>query len=66
MNTFFTVAFIISLVATVGVLVAGVIVMNKGGEINQRYGNRLMRARVICQGVAIALLALMMLTGDKS
>jgi hypothetical protein len=65
MHTFFTVAFIVALVATVGVLFTGIFVMSKGGEFNRRYGNRLMRARVLCQGAAIALFALMLLTGGN-
>jgi len=43
-------------------LVAGIIIMGKGGEANIQYGNKLMRARVILQGVSIALFALTILT----
>jgi|HigsolmetaAR202D_1030399.scaffolds.fasta_scaffold134821_1 hypothetical protein len=65
MHTVFTVAFIIALAATVGVLFTGIFVMGKGGDLNRRYGNRLMRLRVVCQGIAIALFALMLLTGGN-
>ncbi|MGF1625662.1 MAG: twin transmembrane helix small protein [Alphaproteobacteria bacterium] len=65
MHTVFTVAFIIALVATAGVLFTGIFVMSKGGETNRRYGNKLMRLRVVCQGVALALFALMLLTGGS-
>lgn len=65
MHTVFTIAFIIALLATVGVLFTGIVVMSKGGETNRRYGNRLMRARVMCQGIAIGLFALMLLTGGN-
>ena len=33
--------------ATLGVLATGIISMFRGGEFNRRYGNKLMRARVI-------------------
>lgn len=32
--------------------------MVKGGEFNEKYGNRLMRARVALQGLTLLLLAL--------
>ena len=51
----------VALAATVVVLFAGVVAMNRGGKFNARYGNKLMRARVILQGVAIALLTLFVL-----
>jgi len=47
----------IALVATVGVLIAGVVSMARGGDFNVRWGNKLMRLRVIVQGAAVALLA---------
>lgn len=53
------------LMAVVGVLLAGVVLMSVGGELNQKYGNRLMRARVLLQGLAIALLALLFFAGSK-
>ena len=43
-------------------LVTGIIIMGKGGEANIKYGNKFMRARVIFQGVAIALFALTIIT----
>ena len=47
--------------ATLGVLITGVISMLRGGEFNRRYGNKLMQARVILQGVTLALLVLLYL-----
>ena len=47
---------IAALAATVIVLIAGVIAMLRGGEFNRKYGNKLMRARVAMQALAIALL----------
>ncbi len=50
------------MLAVLGSLGAGVVAMARGGEFNARYGNRLMQARVICQGLAIAFLALAMMS----
>ncbi len=54
----------IALAATLAVLMAGVFTMARGGEFNQKYGNRLMRWRVILQGAAIVLLVLAMLLAN--
>ena len=43
---------------TVLVLFAGLFSMVRGGEFNRKYGNRLMRMRVLFQAIAIAILAL--------
>ena len=54
---------IIALVATLGVLFAGLFSMARGGEFNRKHGNRLMRWRVALQGMALLLLAILMLMG---
>ncbi|MCY4431308.1 MAG: twin transmembrane helix small protein [Rhodospirillales bacterium] len=46
----------ISLAAVVVVLAVGVISMFRGGEFNARWGNRLMRARVALQALAVLLI----------
>jgi len=53
---------VISALITLGILLFGVITMIRGGDFNKRNGNKLMRARVIMQGVTIALLALTFLS----
>jgi hypothetical protein len=58
MNMFFNICMVIAMVAVLGVLIVGIVAMIKGGEFNKKYGNKLMRARVILQGVALAFLAL--------
>jgi len=63
MKTFFFVALLIAMVITLGVLATGIIGMARGGEFNAKYGNKLMRARVISQGVTIAIFALAILFG---
>lgn len=47
-----------AMLAVLGILVMGIITMIKGKEFREKHGNRLMRARVILQGVAIGLVAL--------
>ena len=49
---------IIAALAVLGVLILGIVSMARGGELNKKYGNRLMRARVGLQGLALAMLAL--------
>jgi len=44
---------------TLAVLVAGIILMAKGGKINKKYSNKLMAARVSLQFIAIIMLAFM-------
>ena len=60
MNTFFFFMMVITMFAVAGVLVAGLVVMSKGGEPNKKYGNKLMQARVILQGIAIMFFLLTM------
>jgi hypothetical protein len=52
---------IIALGATVAVLLAGLVVMVRGGEWNRRYGNLLMRARIGAQALAVALMFVLFL-----
>ena len=47
---------IIALVATFAVLLAGVVAMLRGGAFNAKYGNKLMRARVAMQALAVGLI----------
>ncbi len=61
-------AVIVALVATLAVLLIGVIAMLRGGDFNAKYGNKLMRARVAMQALAVALmfsLYLINLFGDQ-
>lgn len=63
MKTFFFVALLIAMLVTLGVLAVGMIGMAKGGDFNDKYGNKLMRARVISQGVTLVIFALAVLVG---
>lgn len=53
------------MLATFGVLIAGVALMGIGGAANQRYGNKLMMARVSLQGMVILMLALLFFLGKS-
>ncbi len=48
---------VLSLFAVVGVLLLGIATLVKGGELNKKYGNKLMRLRIILQAVCLVLLA---------
>lgn len=56
---------IIAMFLTLAALGMGLFAMVKGGEFNQKYGNRLMRARVTLQGIALALFALAVLASQS-
>ena len=45
-------------------LAAGLIMMVRGGSLNEKYGNKLMQARVTMQGVALLLFAIIYLTSQ--
>jgi hypothetical protein len=47
------------ILATFGVLMAGIVLMGVGGNANVRYGNKLMVARVSLQGLVMVMLVLM-------
>ena len=58
MNGFFFGAMIVAMVAVAITLGVGLFSMVKGGEFNEKYGNKLMKLRVILQGVALACMVL--------
>jgi hypothetical protein len=55
-----------AVLATLGVLVVGIVGMAKGGEFNKRYSNKLMRLRILTQGVSIVLFIILMVVSGKS
>ena len=61
MQHFVTILLIATMAATLGVLIVGVVSMAKGGEFNARYGNKLMRLRILMQGIAVALFVILMI-----
>ncbi|RMB02692.1 twin transmembrane helix small protein [Eilatimonas milleporae] len=48
-------------IVTLAILLVGVAGMARGGDFNKKYGNKLMRWRVIAQGATILLLFLLAL-----
>ena len=62
MGAFGVVLLVALMMATVGVLVGGIIVMARGGETNRKYGNKLMAARVTLQGAALLVGVLLLMT----
>ena len=50
---------VIALFATLGTLIAGIFVMGKGG--NPQLSNKLMRSRVLLQGIALLLFVIFMM-----
>ncbi|MED5339410.1 MAG: twin transmembrane helix small protein [Pseudomonadota bacterium] len=64
MDSFYNIAFyflLIILFAVAVILFAGIFFMAKGGSANKKYSNKIMRARVVLQGVAIVVLGLIFL-----
>ena len=47
---------IILVFSVLAVLIAGVVLMGRGGELNKKYGNKLMMARVSLQWLIVVLL----------
>jgi len=65
MRSVLIVLVVIGLVVTLGILLVGVFGMAQGGEFNRKYGNVLMRARVVSQfAVVLLLLALFVLAAE--
>lgn len=48
---------IFSMIAVLGILILGLATMMKGGEWSKKYGEKLMIARVLMQGVCLICLA---------
>ena len=65
MSRIFFILMLISMALVLLSLIVGMVAMVKGGEFNEKYGNKLMRMRVTLQGVALALFVLAVWSGDK-
>jgi hypothetical protein len=66
MNAFFFVLMALAMALTLGVLFTGLIAMARGGEFNRKYSNKLMRLRILAQGLALLFFAVAMLIGSDS
>lgn len=63
MTTFVTILLVLAMAGVLIVLAAGLFQMFRGGD--PRRSNKLMQARVIMQGLALLLLAILMLLGRR-
>ena len=63
MNNIFLILLVLAAVCVAASLALGLLVMARGGETSRKYGNKLMQARVILQGVAVLLFILAALSG---
>jgi VIT1/CCC1 family predicted Fe2+/Mn2+ transporter len=62
MSIFFFILGGLFALATLATLLTGVVGMGKGGAFNDKFGNKLMRMRVILQGLAILCFVLGLVT----
>jgi len=65
MTSFLISLIAISLLCVVASLVLGLVSMMKGGELNKKYGNKLMIARVGFQALAVLLLMALWIASTK-
>lgn len=61
MSAFFFTLMAIGMIGTVVVLMLGLFAMARGGAFNEKWANRLMRYRVLFQGLALLFFAIGML-----
>jgi hypothetical protein len=59
-----TVLLLLAMCATLAVLIVGLVGFLLGGEFNAKYGNKLMRARVALQAVAVLLLLVVLVSAS--
>jgi len=65
MSTGLTILLFAAMGLTVLVLFTGLFSMARGGAFNSKYGNRLMRLRVLFQAIAIATLAIVLYVANQ-
>ena len=65
MSGFLVALMIFAMLATLGVLFFGIFTMARGGNFNLKHSNRIMRARIVLQGLALLLFALIMVIAGK-
>jgi hypothetical protein len=66
MSGFLVPLLIVAMLATLGVLFFGIITMARGGDFNLKYGNKIMRTRIVLQGVALLIFAIIMVLGGRA
>ncbi|MBX3487019.1 MAG: twin transmembrane helix small protein [Candidatus Paracaedibacteraceae bacterium] len=63
MNTLLTVLLGIALLSVVGALGFGLVTLLRGGEFSRKYSNEAMRWRVLLQGIALLIFAIILWSG---
>jgi hypothetical protein len=63
MRTFLTILLVLALAGVLAILGAGLVTIVRGG--NPQRSNKLMQARVIMQGIALLILALLMMFASR-
>ena len=65
MSGFLAPLLIVAMLATLGMLFFGIFTMARGGQFNKKYSNKIMRARVILQGLALLFFILLMVVAGR-
>ncbi len=65
MSGFLVPLMIFAMLATLGVLFFGIFTMARGSDFNRKHSNRIMRARIVLQGLALLLFSLIMVIAGK-
>ena len=65
MGGFLVLALGIALLAVLGVLMTGVVGLARGGQFNRKYGNKLMRLRVLLQFLVLGIILLLFLVSGR-
>ena len=65
MSGWFPFVIALAALATLGILVAGMVSMIRGGDFNRKYGNKLMQWRVLAQAIALGLVMLALFFGSR-
>ena len=66
MSGFLVPVLIIAMLATLGVLFFGIITMARGGDFNLKYGNKIMRARIVLQALVLLIFAIIMVIAGRA
>ncbi len=66
MSGFLIPLLIFAMLATLGVLFFGIITMARGGDFNLKYGNKIMRARIVLQALALVIFAIIMVIAGRA
>ena len=65
MSTGLIILLFVAMGLTLLVLFVGLFAMVRGGEFNRKYGNKLMRLRVLFQAIAIAIFAVVLYLANQ-